>query len=117
MRSVKYAPQGQIVGSVLKLLLGPGGDEQDVARLERLPPVLVKEDTSPANNEVDLVLRVRRLLPRALRDGKGYIKGAAPQNHDGVLACGSGDTRLSIGKTHHAATIRLAHGSLLEASN
>jgi hypothetical protein len=31
MRPVKYAPQGQIVGSVLKLMLGPRGHEQDVA--------------------------------------------------------------------------------------
>jgi hypothetical protein len=31
MRPVKYPPQGQIVGSVLKLMLGARGHEQDVA--------------------------------------------------------------------------------------
>jgi hypothetical protein len=29
--AVKYAPQGQIVGSVLELMLGPRSHEQDVA--------------------------------------------------------------------------------------
>jgi hypothetical protein len=31
MRSVKDAPQGQVVGSVFKLMLGPRGHDQDVA--------------------------------------------------------------------------------------
>ena len=31
MGAVKYAPQGQIVGSVLELMLGPRSHEQDVA--------------------------------------------------------------------------------------
>jgi hypothetical protein len=31
MRSVEYAPQGQIVGSVLNLMLGPRSHEEDVA--------------------------------------------------------------------------------------
>jgi hypothetical protein len=30
MGAVKYAPQGQIVGSVLELMLGPRSHEQDV---------------------------------------------------------------------------------------
>ena len=71
MRSVKYAPQGQIVGSVLKLMLGPRRHEQDVARLERVPLAVVKEESSPANDEVKLVLCVRRLLDRGAEGGKG----------------------------------------------
>jgi hypothetical protein len=31
MWAVKYAPQGQIVGSVLELMLDPRSHEQDVA--------------------------------------------------------------------------------------
>jgi hypothetical protein len=31
MGAVKYAPQGQIVGSVFELMLGPRSHEQDVA--------------------------------------------------------------------------------------
>jgi hypothetical protein len=117
MRSVKYAPQGQIVGSVLKLMLGPRGHEQDVARLERVPLAVVKEESSPSNDEVKLVLYVRRLLARALRDGKGYIKRATPQDHNGVLARGAGDTRLTLDKTHNTATVWLAHAALLVPSN
>ena len=31
MRAVKYTPQGQIVGSVLELMLGPRSHEQDIS--------------------------------------------------------------------------------------
>jgi hypothetical protein len=75
MRPVKYTPQSQIVGSVLKLVLGPGGYEQDVAWLELVPLAVVKEESSPANDEVKLVLRVRRLLARAPREGKATSRG------------------------------------------
>jgi hypothetical protein len=45
-------------------------------------------------------------LARALRraEGKAYVERVALQKADGVLACGSRDTRLSPGKTDHAAT-------------
>ena len=78
----------------------------------------MKEDPSPANDEVKLVLCVwRLLLAGALREGKGYIKRATPQDDNGVLARGTGDTRLTFGKTHNAATIWLAHVSLHVPSN
>jgi hypothetical protein len=37
--------------------------------------------------------------------------------HKVALARGAGDTRLTLGKTHNAATIWLAHASLLPSSN
>jgi hypothetical protein len=40
----------------------------------------------PANDEVKLVLCVRRLLARVLREGKGYFKRATPQDNNGALA-------------------------------
>jgi len=46
MRPIKYAPQGQAVGSVLKLMLSPRGHKQDVACLEWVPLAVVKEEPS-----------------------------------------------------------------------
>jgi hypothetical protein len=74
----------------------------------------VKEESSPANDEVKLVLCVRRLSARALREGKGDIQRATPQDHSGALARRARNTRLTLGKTHNAATIWLAHPSLLQ---
>jgi hypothetical protein len=31
MRAVKYTPQGEVLGNVLELMLGPRGHEQEVA--------------------------------------------------------------------------------------
>jgi hypothetical protein len=76
----------------------------------------VKEESSPPNNKVKLVLCVRRLLARALRDGKGYIKRATPQDRNGALARRAGDTPLTLGKMYNAATVWFAHGSLLVSS-
>jgi hypothetical protein len=77
----------------------------------------VKEKSSPSNDEVKLVLCVRRLLAQVLREGKGYIKRATPQDHNGALARGARDMRLTLGKTHNAATVWLAHAALLVPSN
>jgi hypothetical protein len=115
--TVKYAPQGQIVASVLELMLGRRSHEQDVARLERIPLAVVNEHPPAANDEVNLVLRVRRLLARAQREGKGYVKWATPQDHDGVLTRGSRDTRSSLGKADNTAAIWGAHASLLVPSD
>jgi hypothetical protein len=109
MRAVKYAPKCQVVGSVFKLVFGPCRHEQDVARLKRVTLAVVKEESAAANDEVKLVLWVGRLLHRSMRDGKGYIKGATPQDYDSVLARRTGNTRLGLGEAHHATTIRLVH--------
>jgi hypothetical protein len=62
---------------------------------------------------VDLVLCVRCLLVRDHRVGELYVKGAAPEKADGVFTGGTRDTRLSLGKTDHTATVWLDHASLL----
>jgi hypothetical protein len=60
---------------------------------------------------------VRRLSARAQREGKGYVKRATPQDHDGALARESRDARLSLGKADNTAGIWRAHASLLVPSN
>jgi hypothetical protein len=73
----------------------------------------VNEYSSAANDEVNLVLCMRRLLARAQREAKGYVKSATLHNHDGALARGAWYTRLSLGKTDNTATTWLVHASLL----
>jgi hypothetical protein len=52
-----------------------------------------------------------------LRYGEGYIEGTPPQDRNGVLTGRAGDTHPGLGKTHNAATKRLAHASLLVLSH
>jgi hypothetical protein len=73
----------------------------------------VNEYSSAANDEVNLVLRMRRLLAGPQREAKGNVKSPTLQDHDGALARGARDARLSLGKTDNTATIWLAHTSLL----
>jgi hypothetical protein len=113
MRAVKYTPQGDVLGNVLELMLDPRSDEQEVARLEPVSLAVVNEYSSAANDEVNLVPCMRRLLARAQREAKGYVESATLQDHDGALARGARDTRLSLGKTDNTATTWLAHASLL----
>jgi hypothetical protein len=58
---------------------------------------------------------VRRLLARALREAKGYVKSATLQERDGAFAREAWDTCLSFGRTDNTATIWLAHASLHRA--
>jgi hypothetical protein len=113
MRAVKYTPQRKVLGNVLELMLGPRSHEQKVAWLEPVPLAVVNEYSSAANDEVNLVLCMRRLPVRAQREAKGYVKSATLQDHDSALARGARDTRLSLGKTDNAATTWFAHASLL----
>jgi hypothetical protein len=41
---------------------------------------------------------MRRLLARAQWEAKGYVKSATLQDHDGALARGARDTRLSLAR-------------------
>ena len=68
MPPVEYSPQGEILGEVLVVMLSPRSDEQKLARLERVPLAIVNENTSTANDDVDLILRVGRLLVRRHRE-------------------------------------------------
>jgi len=61
------------------------------------------EYPSTPNDEINLVLYVRRLPGGAQGEGKGYIQRATPKDVDGMLA--RWDTRLSLGKTDNTAAI------------
>jgi hypothetical protein len=111
--AIEDNPHGEVLGKVLETMLGSRSHEQKVACLEWVPLAIVKEDTSAADDDVDLVLCVRNLLVRGHREGEFYIKGAALQKADGVLARGARDTRLSLSNTDHTATIWLTHASFL----
>jgi hypothetical protein len=43
---VEDDPHGEVLGKVLEPMLGPRGDEQQVARPERVPPAVVEEDAA-----------------------------------------------------------------------
>src|SRR5262249_23536144 len=72
-----------------------------------------KQNASPANDDVNLVLFMRRLFIRARWCPEFHVEGAALQNADGALAGGGRDACLSLGKTDHTATNWLAHASHL----
>src|ERR1700745_4024919 len=96
MRAVKYTPQGEVLGNVLELMLGPRSHEQEVARLELVPLAVVNECSLATNDEVNLVLCMRHLLARAQGEAKGYVKSATLQDHDGALARGTRNTRFRL---------------------
>src|SRR5262245_52764586 len=101
-------------------MLGPRGDEQQVARPERVPLAVVKEDAAAADDDVNLVLGVRRRRPRQrgeAAEGNHGLQGAALHHADRLLTGGAGDTRLSLGETDHTATASRAHRALLMPPN
>jgi hypothetical protein len=61
------------------------------------------EHSSTPNDEINLILCVRRLLGGAQGEGEGDIQRATVKDDDGVLA--RWDTRLSLGKTDNMAAI------------
>ena len=82
MGAVKYAPHGEIFGNVLEVMLDPCSHEQEIPWLECVSLAVVNEHASTANDEVDLVLAMRRLLARAQRERKGYVKRATLQDRN-----------------------------------
>jgi hypothetical protein len=80
--AVEDNPHGEVHGEVLKMRLSYRSREQKVACLKRVPRAAVRQDASAADDDVDLVLRMRSLLVRRHREGEFYIKGAALQKAD-----------------------------------
>src|SRR5262245_30683383 len=107
--AVEDTPHKEVIAEVFKSMFGCGGHEKKVPRLKPVPLAIVKQNASPANHDVDLVLFVRRLLVRACRCTEFHVEGAALQNDDGALAGRVRDPGLSLSKTDHTATSRLAH--------
>src|SRR5262249_7707159 len=108
---VEDPPHQEVVAKIFKPMVGPGGHEKEVAGLEGVPLAIVKQDATAANDDVDLVLCVRRLLIRARRRPEDDVEGAAAQNTDGALA--GRDPRLGLGKADHTATTGRGHDLLL----
>src|SRR5262249_29799317 len=113
--AVEDDPHGEVLGKVLEAMLGSRSHEQEIARPERVPLAVMKEDAAAADDNVNLVLGVRRRRPRERRkatEREHGLQGAALQKADGVLARRAGNTRLGLGKADDLATGRLAHASL-----
>ena len=77
--------------------------EHEIAGPKRIASAVVSEHSSTANDEVDLVLRVRRLRARLLRNGESNIQWASPKSADSVL--GRRYRRLSLGDAENTTTI------------
>jgi len=73
---------------------------------------VVKKQGAAANNEVNLVRYVGRLLGRAARNGQSDVKRAAFQYLGGVLAGRAGNAAFGFGKAEDTAAIVLVHVSL-----
>jgi hypothetical protein len=110
--TVEYPPQRKIVSKLLVVMFGPRGHNQDIARLERISPTTVDENSPATNNDVDLVLHVRRLPIRGHGHREPYVQSATVQNEDSSFTGGTGDSGLCLSKTDHTATIRWFHGAV-----
>ena len=100
--TVKYTPYRKILGSVLELMLDPRSHELKVAGLKHVPFAIVNEHSSAANDEVNLVLCVRRLRARTCGEGKGYIQRATPKGDDSMLR--GRYLRLGLGNAENMTT-------------
>jgi len=101
--TVKYTPHREILGKVLELMLDSRSHEEEVARLKRVPFAIMNKQPSTANDEVNLILCVRRLPARVHRDGEGYIQRTPPKCGDGVL--GRRYLRLGLGNVEDTTAI------------
>jgi hypothetical protein len=111
--AVENNPHNQVIAEGFESMLGSGGHEQKVAWLEWVPLAIVKQNPSAANDNVNLVLCVRRLLIRTGGRREFYFEGAAPQKADRALALGARNAHLTFRETDHAAAFRIGHASLL----
>jgi hypothetical protein len=98
-------------------MLDAGGYEQDVARIEPVPFVIVDENATTANDDIELVLFMWRLLVRGNGDGEFDIECAALKNQDCALARGTRNAHLSLDEADHTAAISRVHRSLPALSN
>jgi hypothetical protein len=104
--AIEEDPYRQVLREVLESMLDSRGHEEEIAWPERVPPAVVKEDAAPMDDDVDLVLLVRRRLALARHESPERelgVEGAPLQDPDGVLAREARDVPLSIGNMDHAA--------------
>src|SRR6185503_5647506 len=102
-------PHGQIVAEVFEPMLRPRGHEHEVSGPELIPLAVVEQDASSADDHVDLVLRVRRLLVGSNGARELDLERAAIPQAGGVLSGGSRNPRSSVSETEHPAAIWQTH--------
>jgi len=109
-RTVEDHPDRKVVAELFETVFGSRGDEQAIARLERIASAIVEQDASTGDDDVDLVLRMRRLPVRWKRArGKFHLESAASQDRRRALTGRTGNARLRVGDVHDAAPNVLAH--------
>jgi hypothetical protein len=82
--------------------------EEKISCLERIPLPVMKENTSPAQNDVNLVLCVWSSGSRKRRKASNRehcFQGSALQKANSVLTRWTRNGRLSCGKTDYSATV------------
>ena len=87
-------------------MLNSSSDEYEVPWLEWIPLAVVVENTSTSNDNVNLVLCVRSRWPwqwRETAEREHGLQGAALENSDGMLACWTWYSFLSVGNMDHSA--------------
>lgn len=88
-------------------MLGSRSHEQEIPRLKRVRLAVVKEHSPAANDEVNLVLCVWRLLSGIQRDRKGYVERATPEDRGRVLARRAGNMGFPLGTPLRSALLML----------
>src|SRR5206468_12751964 len=116
-RTVEDHPDGEVLAEILEPVRGSGGDEEAIAGLECLALAVVKQDASAAEDDVDLVLCVGRLLVGRQRPGELYVETTVPQKAYRPLSAGTRDARLSLCEVDYAAVVWFAHTQLLVLPN
>jgi hypothetical protein len=112
LEAVEDYPHGEVLGKVLETMLSSGSDEQKVAGLKWVPFSVMKENASAGHDDVNLVLLVGSSWARKrceASERKHGVQGSTPQKTDRMFTCGTRDTRLSLGKMDHTATVGRVH--------
>ncbi len=86
-------------------------DEEQIAGVERLAVAVVAQDAATADDDVHLILRVRRLTVRCDRHREKGARSPALQNIDEMRARRPGDLRFRVDEVEHAAAKLSLHAS------
>src|SRR4029450_2884862 len=78
--AIEYSPHEQVVAEVFEVMVDSGGYEEKVTRLERISHAIVEQDASTADDDVDLVLCMRRLFVGACRRRELHVERAVAEN-------------------------------------
>ena len=87
------------------MVLGPCGDKEDIACRKSGTLIVMDQHALAANDNIELVLVMRRLAVGRNREGEGDIERAAFERESRAFTGRPGDQRLGIGKADDAAAI------------